>query len=308
MADPKRKIKSFFGIPNFVQLFPPPKNGTYHYFEDAEQFPFDHQNLHHSKVNAWWLAECSLLAYAEEQEIKLVVDKLYADQEHSFFWLNSDNTNTQGFGVETEEYVIIAFRGTEFPPPNQLIRSPKEFIDIVKDIQLDIQKIKPDTVSTGIPLFDVPVHPGFTKALQSVWQSLQNKLGSINSKPIWLTGHSLGGAIATLLAYQLPAERIAALYTFGSPCVGTSVFAQAFSDKGLQDKTFRYQRGDDAIAKGLLLAGMDYQHVGPPFQLKGGTQNGEIEGLVNKAIGLLFGLNPLDHAPILYSNSCWNEI
>lgn len=308
MAIPKRKIKAFFGIPNFVQLFPPPKLGAYSYFEGADQFPFDYKNRNHSKINAWWLAECSLLAYAEEREINSVLDKLYKNQKHSFFWLNSDSTNTQGFGVETEGYVIIAFRGTEFPPPRQLIRSPKELIDVVEDIRTDIKDIEPTLISTGMPIFKVPVHPGFAGALQSIWQPLKNIIDSVGSKPIWLTGHSLGGAIATLLAYQLSTDRIAALYTFGSPCVGTSVFTHAFDDKGLQDKTYRYQRGDDAIAKALVLGGMDYKHVGQSFPLVGGTQSGELEELAYKVIGVIFGLNQLDHAPILYSYSCWNEI
>ena len=45
---------------------------------------------------------------------------------------------------------------------------------------------------------------------------------AVKGKPLFITGHSLGGAVATIAARRLDAERrIAACYTYGSPRVGT---------------------------------------------------------------------------------------
>jgi triacylglycerol lipase len=311
MAKPIRKVKTFVGFPDFSHLFPPPKVGTHHYFEGGTSFSFTPNTPQHSHVNAWWMAEFSLLAYSERQQTEQILKSLFSTQKYSFFWLNSEGTalgnNTQGFGLETDNYVIIAFRGTEFPPPSTTFKAPRELLDIIADIRTDIEKLTPQTISEGTPTFDTPVHPGFAKALQSIWPQLQDRLTHFDTKPIWLTGHSLGGAIATLLAYLVP-ERVAALYTFGSPCVGTADFVQSFNSKGLQEKTFRYLHGNDAVAKALELFTSHYQHVGTLFTLDAGMRRGLITQMLNVLLGSTVGVNQLDHAPIFYSYECWNAI
>ncbi|MBK8815391.1 MAG: lipase family protein [Methylococcaceae bacterium] len=166
--------------------------------------------------------------------------------------------------------------------------------------------MSPQLVTQGTPGFDTPVHPGFAKALQSVWTQLQTRL-TTNNKPLWVTGHSLGGAIATLLAYQLP-ERVAALYTFGSPCVGTEEFVNAFNEKGLKPKTYRYLHGNDAVAKALEKFTPQYHHVGQLYPLDAGVRRGLLAQGLNIVFGSTLGINLLDHPPILYSYECWNAI
>jgi predicted lipase len=308
MTEPIRQIKTFLGVSDFVQLFPPPKTGTYTYFEGADKYPFNPKASGHSLINAWWMAEYSLLAYAAPAEVEQVLHQLFATQkqESQFFWLDSATSNTQGFGVETTDYVLITFRGTEFPRPSYVVEHPKELRNILADIGIDIKQLTPQIISQHVPVFDTPVHPGFAEALQSVWQTLQKQLATFGTKPIWLTGHSLGGAIATLLAYQLP-TRVAALYTFGSPCVGTTAFAQTFKSKGLQEKAFRYLHGDDAVAKAFELLKMDYQHVGQLFSLAA-RKHGLLEQVLSDVVDTTVGLNQLDHVPILYSYECWNSL
>ncbi len=57
-------------------------------------------------------------------------------------------------------------------------------------------------------------------------------------KPIWLTGHSLGGALATIAAYRLlkMGMNVHGLYTFGSPRVGNYGFVHDF-------RVLAFQRG-----------------------------------------------------------------
>ncbi|MEI2685476.1 MAG: lipase family protein [Cypionkella sp.] len=308
MATPTRKLDTFLNIPNFADLLPPPKVGHYRYFEGHQRFPFAYQTAQHSAINAWWLADYSLLVYENEQKIKTIFDDLWGKQTYRFAWLESHETSSQGFLVETADYAVMVFRGTEFPPPSVLLQFPLTLIDIIKDILTDIEDITPQTIATENLTFDVPVHTGFVEALQSLWQPIQAQLDVIGFKPLFLTGHSLGGAIATLLAFQLKAQQFRSLYTFGCPCVGDVQFAQAFHDKNLDEKTYRYWRGDDAVAKGFTLTGQDYQPVGQEFWFEGGLHSSKLEKGINTAINNTIGLNQLDHPPILYCYDCWNAI
>ena len=51
-------------------------------------------------------------------------------------------------------------------------------------------------------------------------------------KKVYITGHSLGGALAILAAYdlaQLYATRTFVIYTFGCPRIGNHVFSDAYA-------------------------------------------------------------------------------
>ncbi len=78
------------------------------------------------------------------------------------------------------------------------------------------------------------VHCGFHAALEQIWaaalQPCLTRLKAANpARTIWLTGHSLGGALATLAAARL--ADVTGLYTFGSPLVGDRQFAERCPDR-----------------------------------------------------------------------------
>jgi hypothetical protein len=93
------------------------------------------------------------------------------------------------------------------------------------------------------------VHDGFDSALRKVWgvtlangEDLPRRLLDRGNKTIWITGRSLGGALAELCAAQavfvsqIPVQGV---YTFGQPRVGNNDFARAV-DATLGSRIFRF--------------------------------------------------------------------
>ena len=122
-------------------------------------------------------------------------------------------------------------------------------------------------------------------------------LGFINNKekqPVWLTGHSLGAALATICAMRLH-PRVKGVYTYGSPGVGDQTLVN-FCDEHLSGKIFRYVNGRDLVAKALTTkpyAG--YHHVGER-QLLDIRQSAGLFGFFWD--GFTIGLR--DHSPLYY--------
>lgn len=118
-------------------------------------------------------------------------------------------TDTQGFVTRDESHVVIAFRGT------------KEPIDWLTDLTFGM-----------VEADDGKVHEGFQKCIDRIWPILRQRLewARNQDQQIWVTGHSLGGALATLAAQRLAVELEAAIMsiTFGQPRVGDSAFATNF--------------------------------------------------------------------------------
>lgn len=88
---------------------------------------------------------------------------------------------------------------------------------------------------------------------------------------VYLTGHSLGGALATLAAFDAAATEFASgsvegltLYTFGSPRVGNGAFAAAF-DRAVPD-AWRVTNANDVIAR--IPRAIGYRHIGHAVGLK----------------------------------------
>lgn len=75
----------------------------------------------------------------------------------------------------------------------------------------------------------VEVHHGFWDALGDAVDQLV-KLGKASAKPMFVTGHSLGGAMAVLSARSLVRLGVAvpAVYTFGCPRVGNALWRRDY--------------------------------------------------------------------------------
>ncbi|WP_179108996.1 lipase family protein [Rodentibacter caecimuris] len=90
-------------------------------------------------------------------------------------------------------------------------------------------------------------HKGFyTQAKAIIDDDLFKKfLNQIKGKELYLTGHSLGGAVATILAAYLYEKGLKPLlYTYGSPRVGNVHFANYYANRFTH---FRHVNGGDIV-------------------------------------------------------------
>ena len=306
MATPLKPIPPSFGAENLLKLIPPALD--YNYFSREDKYSFKADATVHSAVNAWWLAECSLLAYESKDGVRSVLANSGVFEPSTFQWIESHDTGTQGFIIEAHNLAVISLRGTEFYRPDEIIYNPRKLLRVARDLLLDVQ-LPLKTQTQDMPVFDKPVHAGFCRALSSVWHILEKYISGLSgNKTLWLTGHSLGAAIATLLAYQFP-DRIAGLYTYGSPCVGGLEFAGEFENKGLNQKTFRYLHGNDFVVKSLELWSRGitfprFTHVGTLKTLDAKKRKNFLETVWNRFVSL----DQTDHAPIYYAIHTWNLI
>jgi len=142
---------------------------------------------------------------------------------------------------------VLAFRGTE----------PKEF----NDIKADLKAWKSKSRTEG------RVHDGFYDEVNKVWKDIKEKLST--TKPLYICGHSLGGAMATIAASRLQ-NKCKELYTFGSPRVGNKKWVES-----VNVKHYRWRNNNDLVTKVPLWI-MGFRHHGDMMYINhyGNLRNG----------------------------------
>ncbi|MEH6405323.1 MAG: lipase family protein [Sneathiella sp.] len=125
-------------------------------------------------------------------------------------------SETQGFlchkpATDTDDGMrILAFRGTETK---------------LKDFWADLD-------ATLVPAMDgtgqEKVHNGFQKAFDAVRTQVVEDLSKNANLPLYVTGHSLGGALAVMATWFIASDSLGACYTFGGPRVGNLALEERF--------------------------------------------------------------------------------
>ena len=113
-------------------------------------------------------------------------------------------------------------------------------------------------------------HRGFHRSCNDVWDFLNGKYEELREadratgrhRPLFLTGHSLGGAMATVAAAKLVLEDrpFSSVYTFGQPRVVKRQTAQ-FLNSECGSRFFRFQNNEDLVTR-VPSRLMGYSHVG----------------------------------------------
>jgi triacylglycerol lipase len=210
---------------------------------------FEPKTVSFSATNALWLGKAANLAYENEATVQAGLAQrgmtgTFVDA------VDPPKGDTQAFVAADAAKLVVSFRGT------------KDVLDFLTDAEFLQKPFAPAGAVAG------KVHDGFQKALDVGWPAVRAAIAKLRgaNQPVWVTGHSLGAALATLAVARLRNERmdVAGLYTFGSPTVGDPTFAASF-DKATKGRVFRYVNDLDIVTRcppeGVPLL-PPYKHVG----------------------------------------------
>ena len=179
------------------------------------------------------MARLAELAYLDGKEAKNKM-KALGYTGHKFF----ENDGAQCHAVWNKEEYVLAFRGTE----------PTE----ISDVLADLNAIPRGAMTHGL------VHSGFRNECDKLWDDIVAHHGKGHQeKKLWITGHSLGAAMATIATSRFEeTQKVEQLTTFGSPRVGTRKFV-----KHIETKHMRFVNNNDIVTKVPLFI-MGYKHHG----------------------------------------------
>ncbi len=145
--------------------------------------------------------------------------------------------------VWNDDHIIVAFRGTE----------PDKFSDISADLEITKEK---SMSGEGY------VHEGFKEEVDKLWKKLQSRFKRTiedGHRTVWICGHSLGAAMATIFASRVDQvfDNSIKIYTYGSPRCGGKNFINSISN--IPHK--RFVNNNDVVT-GVPFWLMGYRHHG----------------------------------------------
>ena len=211
---------------------------------------FDAQAEGYSLPNAYLLSVVSQYVYKNTGE-----EDEYCDNQEDIFmaWglkvrrcLDENgtkwDTDSQALILENDEALIIGFAGTQ---------GETDFL----------------TDAGALPIISSDwkngLHKGFYTAHERLFNVILHEVNNANTigKKVWLTGHSLGGAIAQITAFHLEEVHnleVQGIITFGSPMVGMKPFPTKFNTR-FHNRAQRWVNYNDPVP---TLPGWPYQQTG----------------------------------------------
>lgn len=165
-----------------------------------------------SRQTALSLAQLSELVYEAPAVVRAFIESIGMQS----CWLEASSSDSQGVIAFDDDRIIIAFRGT------------KEPADWLTDLCFKQQGMASDGDGRR-------VHRGFMSAQIEIGRIVRAVILDSDRRgglPVFVTGHSLGGALAVLEAHELAENGFEVhLCTFGQPRVGSSELMQEVWEK-----------------------------------------------------------------------------
>lgn len=169
------------------------------------------------------LASMSEAAYSTEVEAKAVFGKAGFAEAATFA-----DGNTVCYVVSAGDVAVVVFRGT----------------DDTQDWFTNLNRFSRDTPHGQI-------HRGFYDAYQPLKRKIAALLRERDPGHVWITGHSLGGALAVVCAYDLVENQklgVSGVVTFGQPMVARRPLAEHL-DELLLGRYVRFVNEADTVPK-----------------------------------------------------------
>jgi triacylglycerol lipase len=184
-------------------------------------------------------AQISRISYLQPEHVQIYIPRLGLELER---FADRDGAQAYIFGNTTD--VVVACRGTE----------PNDWNDVKADV--NALTVVAETVGR--------VHRGFKREVDDLWPAIEGLIAN-EKRDLWFTGHSLGGAMATISAGRCLLSHIpvdpTGVYTFGAPRVGTRRYVTSASI----DLT-RWVNNNDMVPR-VPPTWMGYRHTGRTLYL-----------------------------------------
>jgi hypothetical protein len=243
-------------------------------------------NRHPDEIVAHVMATCSGYAYSDADTVGMIMTRLGLEANHCRMIARNVDAMlicSTAFLVQSSDgkVVILCYRGTE----------PLTFINwMAMDIDAEAM---PLYVAGSTGTFGV--HAGFYRNVRVTGDDVAAALGrAVKGKSVlenaeampnrlealYITGHSLGGAMAALAAVRLRsdhafepiAEKLKAVYTFGQPMIGCPDFAKACADdEFLAQNVIRYRYKNDVVPSLPPAAAGAFAHFGQEYRYHNGN-------------------------------------
>ena len=199
--------------------------------------------------NAYWMARLSHAVYknkkgsrSQDPDSAAILKDLRSEDKGFISVIGANKNSAQAILVEHEKFLCMAFRGT-----NEL----SDWLDNINAFSTDV-------------LFG-SFHRGFWNSVADVWDKINGSYEELRKKkkrPLFITGHSLGGAMAAIAAARFIHDDrpFISVYTFGQPrCAGRDA-ARIFNTEA-GGRCHRFQNNEDIVTR-VPARLMGYSHVG----------------------------------------------
>ncbi|MCB1230128.1 MAG: lipase family protein [Verrucomicrobiae bacterium] len=221
--------------------------------------PFDPSISTFSPTNAWWLSELCRIAYTpdgKEAGRFWHRDKPsrhdYLDRHTPFrevLNLHKTGNHVSLYRLADREGAVLCFRGTSK----------------LRQWLMNLTALPATWTRASETDRGICVHQGFQILFNRVWPLIEPSLVDLGG-PLILTGHSLGGAFATLAAVAFSGS-VTSLVTFGSPRVGNEAFVQQLAGLPIQRIVNHHDIVPLLPQRDEKLGERDFRHAGDLYYL-----------------------------------------
>ncbi|HWF73559.1 MAG TPA: lipase family protein [Solirubrobacteraceae bacterium] len=245
---------------------------------------------HPADIVAYAMAVCCAYSYSDTGTVAMIMARMGLEDNRCLMVAENVDVlflTSTSFLLQSKDgrVVILCYRGT---PPTSLITW-------LTDLEIDPVKARmPGPKGSA----DYLVHAGFYRNVRSTryvveaaldralkGQSVLKAGGRMPGKleALYITGHSLGGASAAMLAAMLVtdpafariAAKLKAVYTFGAPMIGSPEFARACNKNAfLHRKLIRYVYANDIVPQLPPKESGAFAHFGTEYRYRPAGDNG----------------------------------
>lgn len=229
--------------------------------------PFDPRG--ESPEDAFWMMWFSWRALLSETQT--LPEELAGVGFIDYQAINVPSAGLQAFVTANDDVVVVSFRGSE------------EVLDWLTNLSF----AQAGASSEGLP---GDVHLGFRTSLDAGWDDIRDAIDAFGGqdRPVWVTGQSLGGALAVLAAARLvdAGYLVAPLYTYANPRA-LDTEAAGTLQAALGGRAYRYMNANDLVPRVPPWGGAA-EAAGPVLPLGAGLATALIDDLDYTHVGQLF--------------------